>query len=54
MVLERGSGNDVVLVVSVTTQLSKFLGVGKLDVNTVFLHDPLNTSSANTDDPFVI
>ena len=54
MVLERRSGNDVVLVVSVTTQLGELLGVGELDVNSVFLHDPLNAPPANTDDPFMI
>ena len=54
MVLERCSGNDVVLVVSIATQLSKFLRVRKFDVNSVFLHDPLNAPSANADDPLVI
>ena len=54
MVLERRSGNDVVLVVGITTQLSKFLGVRELDVNTIFLHDPLDASPTNADDPFVI
>jgi len=54
MVLEWCSSDDVVLIVSVAPQLSELLGVGELDVNSVFLHDPLNTPPANTDDPLMI
>jgi len=54
MILERRSGNDVVLVVSITTQLSKLLSVRELDVNTIFLHDPLNAPPANADNPFMV
>jgi hypothetical protein len=34
-------GDDVVLVVRVASELSKFLGVRELDVDTVLLHDAL-------------
>jgi len=54
MVLERRSSNDVVLVIGIATQLSELLGVGELDVNPVFLHDPLNAPPADTNDPLVI
>lgn len=54
MVLERRSGNDVILVVSIPTQLGKLLSIRELDVNPVFLHNPLNAPPANTDDPLVI
>ena len=54
MVLEWRSSDDVVFIVSIATQLCKFLGVRELDVNSIFLHDPLNAPSANTDDPLVI
>jgi len=54
MILERCSGNDIVLVVSIATQLSKLLSIRKLDVNSVFLHDPLNAPPANTDDPLMV
>ena len=54
MVLEWCSGNDVVLVIGITTQLSELFGVGELDVNPVFLHDPLNAPPANTNDPLMI
>jgi len=54
MILERCSGNDVVLVIGIATQLSELLGVGELDVNPIFLHDPLNAPPANTDDPLMI
>ena len=54
MVLEWRSSNDVVLVVSITTQLSKLLGIRELDVNSIFLHDPLNAPPANTDDPLMV
>ena len=54
MVLERRSSNDIVLVVSITTQLGKLLSIRELDVNSVLLHDPLDASPTNTDDPLVI
>jgi len=54
MILEWRSGNDVVLVVSIATKLSKLLSVRELDVNSVFLHNPLNAPPTNTDDPFMI
>lgn len=54
MILERRSGNDVVLVVSIATQLSELLSIGELDVNSIFLHDPLNAPPANADDPLVV
>ena len=58
--LERGvvlgwrACHDVVLVVLVPAQLSELLGIRKLDVDAVLLHDALNVLAADADDPLVV
>jgi len=44
----------IVLVIVITPQRGKLLRVGKLDIDPVFLHDALDTTSTDTDNPFVV
>ena len=53
-ILSGGSRYYVVFVVIIATHGCKLLAIRKLDIYTVFLHNSLNASTANTNDPFVV
>ena len=53
-ILGRRTGNDVVFVVIVTTHSRKLLGIRKLDVHTILLHDALDAATADADDTLMV
>lgn len=53
-VLGRGTSDDIVFVVVVTSESGKLFSVRELDIDSVFLHDALNVFSSNSNDAFVI
>ena len=53
-ILGRRTGNDIVVVVIVTTHSRKLLGIRKLDVHTVLLHDTLDAAASDANDTLVI
>ena len=53
-ILGRRTGNDVVFVVIVTTHSRKLLGIRKLDVHTILLHDALDAASSDADDTLMV
>ena len=46
--------DNVVFIIIVSSQRCKFLSIRELDVDTVFLHDPLDTAPTHADDALVI
>ena len=53
-ILGRCTGNDVVFVVIVTTHSRKLLGIRKLDVHTILLHDALDAATSDADDTLMV
>ena len=53
-ILGRRTGNDVVFVVIVTTHSRKLLGIRKLDVHTILLHDALDAATSDADDTLMV